>query len=313
MLLFLRPSNGVYLPPQVLRLKGKSTVVEVGVTQKDMPNFFVEAGDRRRRPRLHRGPRNSRAAGKAGAQRRGGARRRKEYKPGQKAKVKVKLTDFVGKPFVGSTVLSIYDKSVEYISGGSNVPEIKEFFWKWRRHHRPYIETNLDRWFANLVPHGQTDMENLGVFGGNGRRRDESKKAKCARRRINGSSTPEWAAAAAGGGAAAGAAANGEGRRWPVPMQPPFDAEKCRDAGELRAVTAATEPRQRPLVQPTIRSEFADTALWSAALETNKDGIAEVELDMPEEPHRLEDQGLGHGPRHQGRPGRGRGRHQART
>ena len=55
------------------------------------------------------------------------------YKPGEKAKVKIKLTDFNGEPFVGSTVVAIYDKSVEYISGGSNVPEIKEFFWKWRR------------------------------------------------------------------------------------------------------------------------------------------------------------------------------------
>ena len=39
---------------------------------------------------------------------------------------------------------------------------------------------------------------------------------------------------------------------------------------------AATRP------QPTFRSEFADTALWSATLETNKDGIAEAELDMPQ-------------------------------
>ena len=43
MLLFVRPSNGVYLPPQMLHLTGKSTVVEIGVKQKDMPNFFVEA------------------------------------------------------------------------------------------------------------------------------------------------------------------------------------------------------------------------------------------------------------------------------
>jgi hypothetical protein len=57
-----------------------------------------------------------------------------EFKPGQKAKVKVKLTDFAGKPFVGTTVVAIYDKALEYISGGSNVPDIKEFFWKWRRH-----------------------------------------------------------------------------------------------------------------------------------------------------------------------------------
>ena len=67
------------------------------------------------------------------------------YKPGEKAKVKVKLTDFDGKPFVGSTVVAIYDKSVEYISGGSNVPEIKEFFWKWRRHHQPQRTSTIWR------------------------------------------------------------------------------------------------------------------------------------------------------------------------
>jgi hypothetical protein len=76
------------------------------------------------------------------------------------------IADDAGKPFVGSTVLSIYDKSVEYISGGSNVPDIRAFFWKWQRQHRPYIENNLDRWFTNLVPRGQRGMENLGIFGG---------------------------------------------------------------------------------------------------------------------------------------------------
>ena len=46
------------------------------------------------------------------------------YKPGEHAKVKVKLTDFDGKPYVGSTVVTVYDKALEYISGGSNVPEM---------------------------------------------------------------------------------------------------------------------------------------------------------------------------------------------
>ena len=135
-----------------------------------MPNFFVEADDRFRRPRPHRGLRNPRSAGEAHSQH--GSRRlgAESFKPGQHAKVTVKLTDADGKPYVGSTVLSIFDKSVEYISGGTNVGDIKEFFWKWRRQHRPYIETNLDRWFANLVPPGQNGMETLGVFGGSGRR-----------------------------------------------------------------------------------------------------------------------------------------------
>ena len=42
-LLFLRPANSVYLPPKLVRITGKSAIVDVGVTKKDMPNFFIEA------------------------------------------------------------------------------------------------------------------------------------------------------------------------------------------------------------------------------------------------------------------------------
>ena len=88
------------------------------------------------------------------------------YKPGEKAKVKIKLTDLAGQPFVGSTVVAIYDKSLEYISGGSNVPDIKEFFWKWRRSHNPQTESSLGRWFQNLIRPNTIGMGDLGVFGG---------------------------------------------------------------------------------------------------------------------------------------------------
>ena len=39
----LEPGDILYLPPKILRLRGKSTVEEIVVVQKDMPNFFVEA------------------------------------------------------------------------------------------------------------------------------------------------------------------------------------------------------------------------------------------------------------------------------
>ncbi|MEI6219297.1 MAG: MG2 domain-containing protein, partial [bacterium] len=41
--LFVRPANGIYLKPKILRLTGKSIVEEIEVIAKDMPNFFVEA------------------------------------------------------------------------------------------------------------------------------------------------------------------------------------------------------------------------------------------------------------------------------
>src|SRR5205085_557659 len=76
---------------------------------------------------------------------------KQEYKPGQKANVKLKVTDLQGKPFVGSTVVSVYDKSVEQISGGSNVLGIQSHFWSWRRYHFAVMETNRVDWSGNQL------------------------------------------------------------------------------------------------------------------------------------------------------------------
>src|SRR5687767_14599913 len=83
---------------------------------------------------------------------------KQEYKPGEKGKVKIHLTDASGENFVGSTVLTMYDKSVEYISGGSNVGDIKSFFWQWRRHHHPQHQDSLNRRSQNLTLPGKTGM-----------------------------------------------------------------------------------------------------------------------------------------------------------
>ncbi|HUQ69640.1 MAG TPA: MG2 domain-containing protein, partial [Planctomycetaceae bacterium] len=162
--LFVRPSNGIYLPPKIIRIAGKSMVEAVAVTQKDMPNFFIEAvtvADSRYHEELREVvvPPEKRVINVDVQP------SQTEYQPGAPATVEVKLTDKDGKPFVGSTVLSVYDRSVEYISGGSNAPEIREFFWKWRRHHHPQHEGSLDRSFANLLKPNETGMATLGAFG----------------------------------------------------------------------------------------------------------------------------------------------------
>ena len=64
------------------------------------------------------------------------------YLPGETARVQLQVRDFFGNPVVGAVALSVYDASLEYISGGSNVVDIKSFFWGWRRHHYPYLRHN---------------------------------------------------------------------------------------------------------------------------------------------------------------------------
>jgi len=270
-LLFVRPSGGVYLPPKMLTLRGQSVVELVEVVKKDMPNFFVEAitvsgGRVHSQVREVIVPPESRVLDVKVTP------SAKEYKPGQKnATVKVKLTDASGEPFKGSAVVSIYDKSVEYIAGGSNVPEIKAFFWKWRRRHSPRTASSLGKGSGNLLKKNEIGMGHLGVFGhlvademdrldesgvgGGGEDKDRARhRAKAG---YAGAVEGEESLAAA----APGGRANGLARK---------------------RASLAEGPGQPAAVQPTVRTKFADTALWVGSLTTNERGVATVKLDMPE-------------------------------
>ncbi|MHC4178598.1 MAG: MG2 domain-containing protein, partial [Planctomycetota bacterium] len=160
--LFVRPASGVYRMPEVIRLEGTSAVRSIDVGRSDMPNFFVEAltvadGHVHTQTRRIVVPPVKRVLNVAVEP--SGDR----YEPGEKAKVKIRLTDLSGKPFVGETVLSVYDKSIEYIAGGHPAGDIREFFWKWQRHHGVNHHHNLDRGFGQLLREGEIGMEDIGV------------------------------------------------------------------------------------------------------------------------------------------------------
>ncbi|MBI2825758.1 MAG: alpha-2-macroglobulin [Planctomycetia bacterium] len=287
-LLFVRPANGVYLPPKMIRVPGKSTVEEIEVTKKDMPNFFVEAvtvADGRIYSETKEivVPPESRVlnvAVDASAT---------EYKPGQEAEVRFKLTDFYGKPFVGTTVLSVYDKSLEYIAGGSNVPEIKEFFWKWRRQHYPQTESSL-QWFGHNVVHsGEPTMRDLGIFGSSVVDELDDKE------RLPTSST-----SAAGMPRKAGQGRFGGG--GPM-LGEVARANEDYDAADRSGFMDLSVGQQNEAatgnVQPTVRTNFADTAYWAGSITTDAAGTATVRFKMPENltTWRVKVWGLGQGTR----------------
>lgn len=301
-LLFVRPANGVYLRPKVVRLDGKCFVDEIAVTKKDMPNFFVEAltisqGKLHTEVKEIVVPPESRVLEVAVLP------SAETYKPGQKADIRVKLTDLAGQPFVGSTVVAVYDKAVEYISGGSNVQNIKEFFWKWRRSHSPSSETTLQRFFANLAPPNQPWMQNLGIFGESvadelpdgddfaeiKRRNDQLALGNMPARYRRGEARGLLTESADG-----------------AALPPPASAAPAGDVAlgvtaltsEAAAEKAGGEPGATPsLVQPSIRTKFADTALWAAAVTSDESGVASVSLEMPENltTWKVKVWGMGHG------------------
>ncbi len=161
-------------------MKGKSTVHELAIERTDMPNIFVEAvtiadGKVHSEMREIVVPPEQRIANVEvipSAER---------YRPGEEATVKLKLTDLEGKPFVGNTVLSVYDASLEYIAA-SSIPEIRSFFWNVRRQHHASTFSTLQRDSAAVYRDNEITMQILfgndpsmgggGLhFGRHGRRR----------------------------------------------------------------------------------------------------------------------------------------------
>lgn len=258
--LFLRPVNGVYLPPKIIRLDGKSTIHEVAVVQRDMPNFFIEAltvfnGKLASATREIVVPPEKRVINvdvQASSE---------EYQPGADADVKLKLTDSKGNPFVGSVALSVYDKSVEYISGGSNAADIKEFFWKWRRRHYPSSMTNLQRYFSNLLRSGETGLRNLGSFGH--LVADQDRQLRQKQQVADSEQTAEGMS----------------------PMRARSSLSKSLSGFAFASeafVGRKGEQAAQQLVQPDIRKQFADTAFWKGSITTDADGLAAVSFSMPD-------------------------------
>ncbi len=265
-MLFLRPVEGVSLKPIFARLPEKSDIMPVKITEKDQPNFFVDALT------VHEGkvhsvtreivvPPEKRILNVSVAP------AKERTKPGEKTDVTIRLTDRDGQPFEGTAVVSIYDKSIEYISGGSNVPEIKKYFWGWKRHHNPMTWSTFNRVLANQWQ-GDNDMAVIG-FAGNG----------------NVLRTGFGTFGRSGGIAAPMAMSKSA-----VPSRAPAAPMSALAADSIDGLVATAaggfdataEAAQMPNAPVTVRTKFADTAIWSDSIITDTNGEATVSLDMPE-------------------------------
>ena len=265
-LLFVRPENGIYPMPKLVRLDGKSLEETLDIVQKDMPNFFIEALTVSN-GKVHVTQREIAVPPQTKIVNVDVVPTATTYKPGEKVEAELQVTDLDGKPVVGQTVVSVYDKSIEYISGGSNVANIKEFFWKWRRHFYSQTTHNLNRMSGNLVPRGEKTMQRLGR-GGFG---------------FSGGGMGGGFGGGMGGGMGGGGSFGGVvDAAAPMRMaQQPLATNGAMPKAEMAAAMDADDIAETA-VEPTIRENFADTALWVGALETDADGRAKIKLDMPD-------------------------------
>jgi uncharacterized protein YfaS (alpha-2-macroglobulin family) len=261
-------------------MTGKTIVEEIAVSQKDMPNFFVEAitvydG------RVYTETREIIVPPEKRVLNVNIAPSKNAYRPGEKAGFKLKLTDFNGQPFQGTAVMTVYDRALEYISGGSNVPEIRSFFWKWRRQHYARTESNLSRRFYNLIKKNEEPMRNIeepmrniGVFG-HLMTQDitAGKEADSGEIVTEESARSDMASAPAEFKAAARPAALKKSRS--AGLDDKEESRREQEPGDGSAVPEA-------LVKPHVRTKFADTAYWAGTIRTDAEGMAEVDFAMPE-------------------------------
>jgi alpha-2-macroglobulin len=249
-LLFVRPANGVYPPPKVIQLRGKCTVEEIGIVAGDRPNIFVE-GVTVADGKVHEVVREIAVPPESPFVDIAVEPSQTTYKPGAKAKVKLQLTvpavgtEGLGRtPFVGSTVLTVYDKALEYIVKEGSVPaDIKEI-WSWTREHYAHSQSSFDRWLGHASRQNEVQMQRPPLFfglSGTGELLSERPADEHAR-------------------------------------QIEYSLVITR-AGSLRQ-RAAAAAAARP--GPVIRSNFADTAFWAGALTTATDGTVFVEFTLPE-------------------------------
>ena len=236
-LLFIRPSEGIYPVPKVLHLHGKSITEAIAVTEKDMPDFFVEAltvSDGQLFNEMHEVivPPENRILNVEvlpSAQ---------VYRPGQAATVKIKVTDQQGHPYAGSLAATIYDKSVEYFTGTSWVPDIKECFWKWQHSHSIKTISNLQDFSCPLYREDETTMHDL-------------------------TEVYPW-----------------------IDMQGYFSRSigepQCLGLSAVEGIQRVPAKQAAKGMEPAVRTNFADSAFWTGALQTDANGEATIQLTMPE-------------------------------
>lgn len=271
---FPKPVNGICTKPVLQRLTGRTGIYELPLTIADQPNCFVEVmtvanGKVHTAVREIIIPPSSRMLTVELVP------DKTNLRPGQTTTLTVKVRDEAGRPFTGDAAMTVYDKSVEYISGGSNVPDIHAHFWKWRRYHSPQtIASLLSGW--PILRSGERGMDFLGIFGAAVEMVDSDGWAS-----MNGPKGRMGAGRFGGIGGGGRAEACSVSAEMAVPCVAPM--KSISDAKDITVSTEAPTPNDPPpQTAVTIRKNFADTALWRGTIKLDANGQANIECPLPE-------------------------------
>ena len=277
--LFLHIAGNSCREARRIQLDGKSLEIEVPLTLKDMPNIFIEGFT------VH------------GAKIHGAVRQvllppaskmievtlepaKTKVKPQEKSSLRVTLRDADGKPVTGTTVLTIYDKSLEAITGGSNVGPIHENFWKWKNSYSRRGFSSIPGSPGNLLRPKVLGMQTLGHFGdmgmgsggGFGRGWGDGGGGGFGARRMMSPSAPSSSMAKVMSAPMAMESMVTSGNR---------SGDFAVDHNSIDAIL--NNPNPAGNAAPIhVRKDFADLLKWSGSIQTDADGRAEIPLEFPD-------------------------------
>ena len=278
--LFLHVAGNAGREARRIQLDGKSLEVEVPLDLRDMPNMFIEAIT------VH------------GAKVHSAVRQillppvsklievtlepaKDRVKPRETSMLRVTLRDGQGKPVIGTSVLAVYDKSLEAITGGSNIGLIHQNFWTWKNNYYPgnvfgYIPASP----GNLLRPKSLGMQSLGRFGDEGRyggmgggfgramSKEDSRAGSDFISPVNGTTVAGIPAAASQ--FSLNDVTNGL-----------RSGDQAINRNNIDAIL--NNPNRVPGANPAVvRKDFADLLKWSGAIQTDAEGHAEIPLEFPD-------------------------------
>ncbi len=262
--LFLHIAGPAGREARRIQLDGKSLEVDVPLDLRDMPNMYIE-GVSVHGAKVHTAVRQILLPPVSKLIEVTLEPAKSRVKPRETSALRVTLRDAEGKPVIGTAVLTVYDKSLEAITGGSNVGVIHENFWTWKNNYYPGdTGHSIPDSPGNLLRPKTIGMQSLGRFGDEGR----------------------YAGKGMGGG--------GFGARSRMMESDPFSdsaggasmmamaasaAPKGKMAGEGDPLAGTAAPAATPTL---VRKDFADLLKWSGAIQTDAEGRAEIPLEFPD-------------------------------
>ncbi len=284
-------SQGTLLNWRFIDLPARSTVIDLPIEEKHVPNFFVEA-TLVRNGRVHTEARELFVPPVHGLLNVALQTDKPVYQPGETGKVSVAVSDAAGKPVRGHVTLTVYDQSVTYIQKEFG-PSPRVFFYGQKRHHTPHVESSVDQTF---FASGSFERPEQFVYqGGEPEAWRGSWGLDKSGLTLNGESL-------SAGGGFGGGGAFGYADSLSTRLSGALNVAASAPMGSLRLLSSAgafgfdqleqakaksldDKDGRLPspaLLEPEVRVNFADTALWLPALTLDANGKAETAIRFPQ-------------------------------